>query len=422
MAGKVQEAKLDTRKARARLERGDRKTHWRALPSSASGRFHLGYERGPDDKEGRWVLRRYQAGRYNLTPLALADDARDADGDGVLDFEQAYARARARLERPLTLDRMSVRQAFERYVDFKKAAGQPVGDLMSRGRAHILPTLGDLVVAELTADRLRKWHTGMAAGPAQVRPKAGKVQFKPAPAGDDAVRARRASANRVLTMLKASLNHAYDEGHISNRDAWGRKLKPFREVEVARVRYLSVAEARRLINASDIEFRPLIEAALQTGCRYGELTRLEVQDFNPDAGTVAVRRSKSGRPRHVVLTDEGISFFKQHCAGHAGHEMLFRRANSGAWKASEQGRPMDAACEAARISPPITFHGLRHTYASLSTMAGMPLTVLARNLGHVDTKMCERHYSHLAPNFIAEQVRAAAPRFGFDPDRKLVTL
>jgi three-Cys-motif partner protein len=122
---------------------------------------------------GRWFLRKYQSGKYSVVELGQADDARDADGDGVLDFEQAYARARARLERPLTLGRMTVRQAFERYVDFKKGAGQPVGDLMSRGRAHILPTLGDLVVADLTADRLRKWHTTLAAGPAQVRPKAG---------------------------------------------------------------------------------------------------------------------------------------------------------------------------------------------------------------------------------------------------------
>ena len=43
-----------------------------------------------------------------------------------------------------------------------------------------------------------------------------------------------------MRLLKAALNHAYDEGHVPNRDAWGRKLKPFREVEVARVRYLSV--------------------------------------------------------------------------------------------------------------------------------------------------------------------------------------
>jgi hypothetical protein len=40
-------------------------------------------------------------------------------------------------------------------------------------------------------------------------------QYKPAAEGDEAVRRRRASANRVLTMLKAALNHAYDEGHVT---------------------------------------------------------------------------------------------------------------------------------------------------------------------------------------------------------------
>jgi integrase len=101
-------------------------------------------------------------------------------------------------------------------------------------------------------------------------------------------------------MLKAALNHAFDEGHVSNRDAWGRKLKPFRDVEVARTRFLTINEAQRLLNACDSHFRPLMRAALETGCRYGELVRLEVQDFNPDAGTLAIRKSKTGRPRHVV--------------------------------------------------------------------------------------------------------------------------
>ena len=102
-------------------------------------------------------------------------------------------------------------------------------------------------------------------------------------------------------MLKAALNHAYDEGHVSNRDAWGRKLKPFKDVEVARVRYLTIAEAERLINACDVDFRPLVRAALETGCRYGELTRLEVcESHGKSVGTVGIRKSKSGKPRHVV--------------------------------------------------------------------------------------------------------------------------
>ena len=59
----------------------------------------------------------------------------------------------------------------------------------------------------------------------------------------------------------------------------------------------------------------LVQAALQTGCRYGELTRMEVHDFNPDSGTVSVRQSKSGKPRHVVLTDEGAALFTHLASG-----------------------------------------------------------------------------------------------------------
>ena len=45
-------------------------------------------------------------------------------------------------------------------------------------------------------------------------------------------------------------------------------------------------------------------------------------------------------------------------------------------------------------------------------MGGMPLMVVARNLGHADTRMVERHYGHLAPSYVAEFVRKHAPKFG----------
>src|SRR6516162_9016885 len=294
--------------------------------------------------------------------------------------------ARAMLDTaPAVVHRLTVQQAMTRYIDFKQARGQQVGDVVSRSAVHILPALGDWVVAELTAERLRKWLAVMAAQPAQSRPKDGKARYQPAPANDDAVRARRASANRVLTMLKAALNHAFDEGHVSNRDAWGRKLKPFRDVEVARVHYLDVAQARRLVNAADPDFRPLVRAALETGCRYSELTRLEVADFNQDAGTLAIRKSKSGKPRHVVLTPEGADFFRTHCAGRGRGTLMFRRGDGEPWRKSEQARPMRAACERARIAPAVSFHALRHSWASLAVMAGMPLLVVARALGHSGT-------------------------------------
>jgi hypothetical protein len=38
--------------------------------------------------------------------------------------------------------------------------------------------------------------------------------------------------------------------------------------------------------------------------------------------------------------------------------------------------------------------------------------VVAKNLGHADTRMVEKHYGHLAPSFIVDAIHAGAPRFG----------
>ena len=91
---------------------------------------------------------------------------------------------------------------------------------------------------------------------------------------------------------------------------------------------------------------------------------------------------------------------------------MFRHSNGLPWKASEQARPMLQACQRAKIEPPITIHGLRHSWASLAVMAGVPLMIVARNLGHVDTRMVEKHYAHLSPNHISDAIRAGAPKFG----------
>ena len=420
MAGKVQEASILSQSGRARLKRG-RQPHWRIL---IPGRLSLGWQCWKGEAAGRWVLRRtIRRHVYRSQTLGRADDAAEADGDQILSYEQAEARARAAVDTPARnkkIERLTVRQALELYIKRLRAEGRPTRDVEGRGAVHILPVLGDLVVSELTPETLRSWLATMAAAPAQFRPKDNKPNFRAAPSTEEQVRARRATANRVLTMLKACLNHAYDEGHVESRDPWGRKLKPFRNVETARVRYLTIDEATRLINAADSDTRPLVRAALETSARYSELGRLEVQDFNADAGTVAVRKSKSSRARHIILTEEGTDFFRAQCAGRAGSELIFRHADGSEWRKSEQGRPMQEACTNARIKPAISFHILRHTWASHAVMAGVPLMVVSRNLGHADTRMVEKHYGHLAPSFIADAIRAGAPRFGIPSDQKIV--
>jgi hypothetical protein len=55
-------------------------------------------------------------------------------------------------------------------------------------------------------------------------------------------------------------------------------------------------------------------------------------------------------------------------------------------------------------------------------MGGVPLMVVARNLGHVDTTMVEKHYGHLAPSFVTDAIRAGAPKYNVKLDKKIVPL
>jgi integrase len=450
MTGTVQHAKIETRTSRARLER-KREPYWRAL---IVGRAHLGWQRplgvsekpqggttqtgskrpglsaknsdssvqGGSNRPGRWILRQYIDGKYKQHQLGfLADDLAPADGRLILSFEQAQAMALAMLDAPAALlGRMTVAAAMDAYTDHLRAQGKAVDDLIWRTRAHILPRLGNVPVADLTTERLTKWRFVIAALPAMVRSSRGaKQQYKAEPMTDDQIRARRASANRVWVMLRAALNLAFRHGKVPSDMAW-RRVEPFKGIDAARMRYLTVAEAQRLLNACEPQFRLLVRAGLETGARYSELTRLEVTDFNPDSGTLAIRQSKSGKSRHVVLTDVGQAFFAQVCAGRLGSERMFQR-NGRPWTPALQARPMREAVARARIDPPITFHGLRHSWASLSVQAGMPLMVVARQLGHSNTRMIEAHYGHLTNDFVVDAIRAGAPRFGA-VERKVVAL
>jgi integrase len=133
----------------------------------------------------------------------------------------------------------------------------------------------------------------------------------------EAVRRRRASANRTLVILKAALNSAWRAGKIHSDQAW-RRVAPFKEADAARARYLAVAEAKRLVDSSAPDFRRLVQAALVTGARYGELASLRASDFNADSGTVHVRTSQSGKGRHIVLGDEGVAVVKSFAVGKSG--------------------------------------------------------------------------------------------------------
>jgi integrase len=407
----IRDAKLDTPATRARLPVG---SHYRTL---VTGKLHLGYRRKSASAAGEWFVRRYVGNeRYRVSTLGLADDLQAvAPGINVIDYPEAMRQALAHNTdsgdapgAPIT-----VRQAIEGYIAFTLTdhSERAARTLTWRVAKHILPQLGDIKVHELTTRKLIEWRDQRAAAPVLRRSKPGRQKYGMPATTEEEKRKRKVTTNRLVIILKAALNRAWKEGRVKDKSAWSR-LEKFKNVNAPRSGYLSIAEAQRLINAADPNtgFRDLVQGALQTGARYGELCALKVQDF--ERGKLAVHRSKSGKPRHIVLTDEGIAFFTELTKGRGREEYIFRLKSGKPWTPNMQTMYMRDACKAARIEPRIVFHQLRHTWASHAVMAGMPLIVVAKNLGHANTLMVEQVYGHLAESYVDKAIRDFAPRYG----------
>jgi len=415
MARTVRDTALESRTARSRLEPSGQ-PYYRALEP---GLLHLGY-RKPLTGAGKWLARQYAGdGLYRLHKIGIADDYSDADGAVILNFKQAQAAARK-----LIVERAggvgTVADAVDTYIRHLEADGRSpraIQGVRYADRAFIRPTLGLIKLGALTTEQLNRWCADLAKRPARLRTKAGAPQRYRHGDDLDARRARRATARRIWTVLRAALQHAFDHDKVESDRAW-RKVKPFRNVDTARTRYLTVAEAQRLINAADPEFRPLLQGAFLTGARLGQLATLTVSDFNPDVGTLRLRSRKGRgheRTYHVHLSDEGRAFFAHACAGKVGSDLIFTHADGRPWGRAHQLIPIREASARAKLKPAVNFHVTRHTFASHAVMNGAPLLVVARALGHSSTRMVERVYGHLAPSYEADAIRKAAPQFGIAP-------
>lgn len=387
----TRDPRLETREGRSRLP--VRHTpYWRQIHLG----LHIGYRKGP--QSAVWIARRFVEGRYLQSRLGLADDRADADGAAVLSYGEAHAKAlefageAEQGQRHITVD-----EAATQYLKwFKVNSGGFRETTTYMTNAHIRPALGRQRVDSLTARQIRAWHHRLVGEP---------------PEDKELLRRRKATANRVLTVLKALLNLAWRERQVKSDEAW-RRVKPFMRVDAPRIRYLSEDECVRLLNACAPDLRDLVRGALLTGCRYGELCALRCGDVDLEAKTLTVEKSKSGKRRHVPLTSEGIAFFDSLTAGRKREDAVFLRADGLPWRGSLQWAPMREACARAGINPPVGIHVLRHAYASLLVMRGAPLQAVSVVLGHSDTRMTEKHYAHLAPSFVADVIRASLPSFG----------
>jgi len=356
----------------------------------------LGYRR--NQTAGTWVLRVADGkGGSRTAAIGFADDYDEADGQRFLDYWQAQTRAKTEARKhgghygvgPLT-----VRSTAETYLEWLVAKNpRTAADTRGRLNKHFLPKFGDRLVTSLTKTMLDGWLASMVATSADA----------------ERIRKSKDSANRVLTMVKALLNHAMSDpsNGLTDDSAW-RLVEPFRDVAKPRGTRYTESQVRRLVrSAGDKAIANLISGAYLTGARYGELAEARISHFDAQAKTLQVNVGKTGI-RTIILQTSATDFFKRLTTKRSPDDFLFVQGNGSRWKRSDQTRPIKDAVKKAGLPPNGSIYALRHTYVSHAIEGGVPLNLIAENCG-TSIRMIEKTYAKILAEKRREFIERGTP-------------
>lgn len=245
-------------------------------------------------------------------------------------------------------------------------------------KKYIVPSMGALKVSSVTKADISKFHANLKSTPAQ--------------------------ANRILRMLSKMFNLAESWGL---RPPYSNPVKGVqRYKEESRERFLTDKEIQTLIQTLDrlekdqsesIYVLNLIRLLMLTGARLSEIRTAKWEWVDFKNGLLNLPDSKTGK-KTIYLSPAALQVLENtpqqkdnphiilgHIKGHALHN---------AQKPWRRIRQL-AGLEGLRI------HDLRHTFASLCIAQGFSLQMVAKLLGHADTRMSER-YAHLTKTSIQD--------------------
>lgn len=167
--------------------------------------------------------------------------------------------------------------------------------------------------------------------------------------------------------------------------------------------------SRLLAAAASLRDRALLEAAYATGMRVSEVTRLLVTDLDSGRMVIRVEQGKGRKDRYVMLSQSLLETLRAYWRESRPKLYLFPGVDakkplciSAAQKAFDRARLQ------AGIKKPVSFHTLRHSFATHLIESGTSVRTIQALLGHRSLQTTER-YTHLAQNYL-HQTRSPLDR------------
>ena len=172
---------------------------------------------------------------------------------------------------------------------------------------------------------------------------------------------------------------------------------PLPKVGKTQPEILNPIEVANIIgHTQNLKQKTALMTAYSTGVRVGELVSLRVSDIDSDRMVIRVEQGKGKKDRYTILTPTLLTHLREYYRQYRPKPFLFsgQPADSGL-STTTIGKYFKRSCERAKITKKVSFHSLRHAFATHQILSGMAATELQLILGHSDLRTTMR-YVHLA--------------------------